>query len=201
MSKRTNKVLSNKAAARKAKPIASAAVRLVALPKSDDVAKAIRSDAAQEMVDGVISRGKLAIKAYELKNESNAFSIEDLKLAVLKLTAQLHKRLRYESVKGMQFETAVQAVSDQHVASTAKIIGSEVCDFDPRNVKAFKATDETVRQILQSLPAGPKTAMIVTTRARYHDESSDDMIHLTVHLYVNRRTRKAVAFYMVEGKI
>jgi hypothetical protein len=168
-------------------------------PESDKLHAAVNSDKVQALKDEVISSGVLGIRALIIKSgESND---EQLSRFIVELAHLLVSEHADESAAGLQFTTKIENFSNASVVRTAKIIASEVNAFTNKDGVETKRITRTLKRITRELPANPRTTKVVSTRAVYPGDDNQDERHLTVTLYLNTRTGRAVAFYMVEGQI
>jgi hypothetical protein len=167
-------------------------------PEEDKLHAAVNSDSVQDLIDGVISSGVLAIRALTVKaGEAND---EQLSRFIVELAHLLVKEHADESAAELTFTTTIESFSDEAVVNTAKIIANEVNDYTNAGDNETRRIARVLKRLIRELPTNPRTTKVVSTRAIYPGDDNQDERHLTVTLYLNTRTGRAVAFYMVEGK-
>lgn len=172
----------------------------VDLPSSDKLIEAANSDDVQGLIDEVISTGVLGIHCFKLPN-SRQYTDQMLTDLNLQLARELVKHRSDESVDGMKFETTVKPYSPKLITKTARIVSVEVNVFTDKGGVETRRIGKSLRKALTCLPLNESTTKVVSSRAVYNDEDTDGDRHLTVSLYLNLHTGRAMAFYLVEGRM
>lgn len=171
----------------------------VDLPSESRLVTALQHEDMVEVNDHITSTGSLDIYCCELPN---AGSYSDSGLANLNrnLADELVRRHAKEATDSKKFETTVKPYSPKLVTAAARILAVEVNVFTNSGGHDTRRLGKTLRQVLDCLPLNERTTKVVVSRAVYNDEgNSFENRHITVTLFVNVRTGRAVVFYMVEG--
>lgn len=154
-------------------------------------------DALEMFADTLITTGTLTVYRLRLPD---AASYDDARLT--DLVQRLARTLVAEhgddeTEEELPFETTVQPYSRELATETAGRIAGEVncSEFD------LEPVGEMLSPVLACLPASETTTKVVSSRAAYEDEDFGGERHITVTLFVDLNTGRALALYMREGSM
>jgi len=162
--------------------------------------------AVEELKDSVTSSGVLSIVPCSLKREPSAGSIteEMLVAAVLKEGKSLMEERTNGKEHHKDWKVSVEPFSQSSVSSTAEVISVEVKDDTPKDrPKDIRHIIRDLTKILDLVPLcqGSRASKVVTARCAIRDEDPEGppLLHFTVRVFLNLKTKRGILFQLVEG--
>jgi hypothetical protein len=197
----TQKKNSSRKASKPAKPL----IRFIDPPKDGKFATSVLCKAREELIDSVISTGSLGIHPRLLELDPSVTALSDAQL-VAALRQEAKDLIKYhtygeETGEDLIFDTSLEPYSQPCVKAAAKIISVEVNAFTDTDEEETNRISGDLAKILKGLPVNASTTKVASARAVYNDEDEDNKRHVTVTIFANLRTNRAVVFYMVEGRM
>ena len=168
------------------------------LPRTDAFRSAVDAIGTR-FRDAVISTGVLDVRALQLVGAADGCTYAELSKANVDLVARI-ARMHYENdlPADLAGSTRAKAFAPADVSRAGKILALEVNAHDPRSGEDFKATKQ-LWVLVNKLGLKAGRGVTVTTRVKYGIK--DDSRHFTQMLFVNPESRRALALYMIEGRL
>jgi uncharacterized protein with GYD domain len=166
------------------------------LPRTDAFRKTVDS-IGSKLLDEIISTGSLDVGAM-IVTPHRAVTPTEARALNLQVAGQIARARGDKLPKGLGAKVSVTAFSPAAVSQAAKYL-AEVNAYDPRS-GAEKELAKKVWVMVGKLDLKDH-GTVVTSRTKFHDDSSESDKHLTTMLFLNTQTGLALALYMVEGEM